>query len=122
MRPFLLKDLQARAQAIGAEEGLGNRSMEFWVEHFGATAAAWLIWSQRRIFLRDGVVDFKIPRAKTTPPWFRVAFETLKRREQWSATMLGNEQSILRVYRIRWHRWRAQRQPPAVLKDGITFQ
>jgi hypothetical protein len=112
MRPFMLKELQARAQAIGAED-LGNRTMEFWVEKFGPTAAAWLIWSQRRVFLRDGVVDFKIPRANPTPSWFRVAFETLKRRHNWSATMIGNDQSILRVYRVRWHKWRSQRHPEA---------
>jgi hypothetical protein len=115
MRPFMLKELQARALAIGESEELGSRTMNFWVDHFGATAAAWLVWSQRRFFLRDGVVDFKIPRSRVTPPWFRVAFETLKRRPNWTASMIGNDNSILRVYRVRWQRWRAYAQVPVAV-------
>jgi hypothetical protein len=103
MRPFLVRELQARAQSIPDE---ANAAMDFWVQHFGASAAGWLIWSQRRTFRRDGVVEFKIPASVKVPPWFRVAVETLARRQYWETSMVVNTASV-RVYRVRWQKWRA---------------
>ena len=108
MRPFLVKELQARAQSIPDE---ANASMDFWVKNFGASAAGWLIWSQRRKFRRDGVVEFKIPSRVTVPAWFRVAVETLARRQYWETSMVVNAASV-RVYRVRWQRWRANVPKP----------
>ena len=76
-------------------------SMEALVKFQGATAASWLIWAYRKSIHRSGAVDFKIPRSATTPPWFRVAVETLNLRQNWSVTLTGST-LLERNYRIRW--------------------
>jgi hypothetical protein len=110
MRPFLLRELQARAHAIPNPDE--SQSMDFWVEKFGATAAAWLVWSQRRKFRRMGVVDFTIPKTIPTPPWFRVAVETMKRNAHW--TVSTTHGPATRTYRVCWERWHNQWKPAVI--------
>jgi hypothetical protein len=73
----------------------------------GAKAASWLIWQCRRLFIRSGEVDFKIPESEETPPYIRVALAYLqlapRHREKWVVVTFhrGDE----RVYRVRWADW-----------------
>jgi hypothetical protein len=81
-------------------------SMDMWVSMFGAKCAAWLIWEHRKNILKTGGQDFQIPKKATTPPWFRVAIETLKQREHWRVYMTGGAHSLTRNYRVLWLRHR----------------
>jgi hypothetical protein len=93
MRSFHLLELQ---KDIAKEE----QNLEFWVDNFGGSAAAWLIWEHRHHFRRDGYFDFYIPADKKTPPWFRVAIATLRQRQHWRVNVFtaGGK----RTYCVRW--------------------
>ncbi len=78
-------------------EDLGQ-SMEIQLALHGNSAAAWLIFDNRKRFRRHHVVDFHMPKNKETPPWFRIAFEYLNRREGWDTFIRYTMHE--RVYRI----------------------
>lgn len=99
-----LDAMLAKAGAPGGED-LRGEVMDFWVDNYGAASAAWLLWKYRRQIRRAGAQDFEIPKNAVTPPWFRVAMETLKRREgRWSVSVRyrGAAGGEVRVYRVEW--------------------
>jgi hypothetical protein len=112
--------------AVAAEnektQPFNEKSMDFWVEHFGSQAASWVIWKHRDRLHRYGVVDFKIPRNVIVPPYFRVAMETLKtcscgkqklkreckttcRTKKWEVVMVGGLSNPQKTWRVRWLLW-----------------
>lgn len=97
-----------------------EETMELWVKFHGATAAAWLMWQYRKQLHRNGAQDFFVPKNKQSPPWFRVAIETLKRRQNWSVTMVGNASSANRTYRVRWMAHTRYLPHPQVSAAGIA--
>ena len=96
-----------------SEQGDLQQSMDFWVTNFGAQAASWLIWKHRRQLLARGAVDFKMPRSTPTPPWFRVAMETLKRKDKkWTVTYPGSLRDPQKTFRVTWLCWKNLRGLP----------
>lgn len=94
---------------IGAKttKELGAEALAAWVQSHGAMAAAWLIWTHKRHFVKHGVFDFRIPAQAITPAWFRVAIATLEDRERWMVQTIQPKSDIpktiaMRVYRVRW--------------------
>lgn len=81
----------------------------------GPKAAAWLIGSQRKSFLRTGYCDWTIPADKmeSLPIWFSVAITHLvkrgkarkadKKRKKWVVEITQNAQ--VKQYRVRWMDW-----------------
>jgi hypothetical protein len=104
MRRDQIQTLAAEIDRADASKSL-DTAMNFWVENFGPQCAGWLTWTHRRILRRSGVVDFKMPKNIDTPPWFRVAMETLKRRQNWAVIRTGSALSSEKVYRVRWLGW-----------------
>jgi hypothetical protein len=95
-------------QIIGEMSHHGDKldeRMDFWVENFGSQAASWLVWTYRRQFRRDGACDFVMPWKTETPPWMRVALETLKRRPFWSVERIDLPVKGEKRFRITWHGW-----------------
>ncbi len=81
-------------------EDLGQ-SMELQLQLNGSGAAAWLIWTHRKRLRRNKMVDFRMPKNKETPPWFRIAFEFLRRRAGWEGVVLFKlDERIYRVIRL----------------------
>ena len=112
MRREVLNALIADLDAASASNDTLDESMQFWVENFGGRAAGWLIASCRKQLLRDGAFDFNIPVSAKSPPWFRVAIETLKRRASWTVTI--RKTATTRTYRVHWvHHNRYRRQTAA---------
>jgi hypothetical protein len=77
--------------------------LDLYVRVQGPTAAGWLVWQHRRLIHRTGKADFHVMLSAETPPWFRVAFETLKRRKGWMVDSWESTQG--RHYRIVWLDW-----------------
>jgi hypothetical protein len=74
------------------------------------SAAAWLVWSEKRRFHRIGTVDFKIPKARKTPPWFDAAVAVLKQpknAQRWRVEHLTTP--FERIYRVTWLQWATMR-------------
>jgi hypothetical protein len=109
----LAQELQASIdRKVASDHGDLSQSMDFWVDHGGARAAAWLVWLHRRQFHRAGAVDFKIPRSAPTPPWMRVALETLKRRAgKWEVQHVGGLHDREKAFRVVWVPWAHYRRP-----------
>jgi hypothetical protein len=114
MRRLTLEALQSTMDAIfkKAPDNDGFEALQFQIQHWGTTCAAWLIFTERKRFHRKGTVEFKIPIAKVTPPWFRVAFEFLRTRDGWTAT--NRKTTTERVYTITWHSWSRGTMPHAL--------
>lgn len=96
---------------------------EFFIERDGPKAAAWLIYKHRKQFRRDGVCEFRIQKKDkhllNTPEyaWFRLAIETLRRRQHWNVVEVGSLQSAVHVYRVRWMNWHLQKDRGANVVD-----
>jgi hypothetical protein len=68
------------------------------------SAAAWLVWEHRRQFHRTGVLDFKIPKEKKDPPWFKAALGAFESKpDRWKIERLTTQWE--RIYRITWRQW-----------------
>lgn len=78
-------------------------SMDVLVRTEGLTAAAWLVRKHKSIFHKTGACYFDIKSDDTTPTWFRVAIETLKRRAGWSVRV--HYHSDTRRYTVQNMNW-----------------
>lgn len=70
------------------------------VQLHGPSAAAWLIFTNRKKFHKSRTVDFRITKNKQTPGWFRIAFAYLEKCDSWSAETKYTLSE--RIYRVTW--------------------
>lgn len=82
-------------------------SLEPVLQFDGHRAAGWLIGKRRhrQTLHRSGFLEFTMPAKQTTPHWFQVGIEFLKRRSRgWSVVVTAHLGQ--RTYRVQWLAWK----------------
>jgi hypothetical protein len=85
------------------EKSFEQEALDMHVALDGPTAAAWLVRKHKRQIKRAGAFDVVITDGTPTPPWFRIAVETMRRRKTWLVVKQSMRNQTR--YRLRWLPW-----------------